>query len=145
MQALIVYDSNFGNTRLVAEEMAKVLGEDTKVIFVKNAKKSDLDGINLFIIGSPINGWRPTEATTKYLDSFKTGELKGIRATTFDTRVKLFIHGDAKNKMAAQLRTLGAIIFTETEKFYVDGKEGPLLEGELARARKWAQTIKLAK
>jgi len=68
--------------------------------------------------------------------------LTGVKATTFDTRVKLFIHGDAKEKMAKMLQQAGAAIFTEPEKFYVAGQKGPLLPGEMKRARAWAELIK---
>jgi len=56
--------------------------------------------------------------------------------------VKLFIHGDAKEKLAKKLQSLGSEIFTESQAFYVKGKQASLLEGEIERAIDWAQVIK---
>ena len=140
MKYLIIYDSTFGNTKKIAKEIAKVLG--VKAISVKDFQKSDLAGIDFLIVGSPINAWRPLTTITNLLKSFEKDELKGIKATAFDTRVKLFIHGDAKNKIAKGLEKAGAKITIEPKAFYVKGKEGPLLEEELEKAVEWTKLMK---
>lgn len=139
MKTLIIYDSAFGNTKQIADEIGKEL--KAKIISVKDFQKSDLDNLDLLIVGSPINGWRPLPTIIEFLNSFKPNDLKNIQATTFDTRVKLFIHGDAKNKIAKFLENAGATIITQPEAFYVIGSKGPLFEGELDRASKWGQVI----
>lgn len=137
MKALVIYDSAFGNTKKIAEVVAKTLG--AKAILVKEFKKSDLDGIDLLVVGSPINGWRPLPSITDFLNSL--GDLKNVKATSFDTRVKLFIHGDAKDKIAKTLESAGSKIVVEPMAFYVKGQEGPLIDGEIEKASKWAKTI----
>lgn len=142
MKILIVCDSNFGNTKLIALEIAKSIGDGAKVISTKDFKESDLNSVNLLIFGSPIIGWRPTETTLKVLDSLKGKLKKELKFATFDTRVKLFIHGDAKEKMAEMLRSAGAERVFESQAFFVKGKEGPLYGGELEKAANWAKLIK---
>jgi flavodoxin len=142
MKSLIIYDSFFGNTKLLAETIGKEFGNDTKVLHVSDFKQEDLKGISLLIVGSPILGWRPSEKTTAFLMSFGKDQLKGIRVATFDTRVKLFFHGDATKKMSEMLSNLGAEVIVEPNWFIVTGKEGPLAEGELERAKEWANQIK---
>lgn len=141
MKTLVVYDSSFGNTKKVAEETAKVL--EAKVVSVKEFKKDDLSEVNVLILGSPIIGWKPTVSTQAFLDKFEAKSLEGVKATTFDTRVKLFIHGDAMGKMAVSLKNLGANIFTEPMAFYVAGPQNApyLLDGELEKAKGWAEKI----
>ena len=90
MKALIVYDSYFGNTLKIADEIAKVFGEDTHVILVNYIKSTDLKFVNLLVVGSPILGWKPSEKTQKFLALLTSGQLTGIKATTFDTRMRLF-------------------------------------------------------
>jgi flavodoxin len=142
MKVLIVCDSNFGNTMLIAKEIAKNIDSDVTVKSVKDFKLNDLNGVELLIVGSPIVGWRPTEATVSMLDSFK-GKLKeGIKFSTFDTRVKLFVHGDAKEKIASSLRAMGGKQVFEPQAFFVKGKEGPLYPGEIEKAAAWANLIK---
>lgn len=140
MKSLVVYDSAFGNTKLVAEKVAEIIGG--KVMLVSDFHKADLVGTELLVVGSPINGWMPLPSVVTFLDSFKPGELSNVKATAFDTRVKLFIHGDAKDKIAKKLSQAGAEIIVIPNAFYVKGTKGPLLEGELEKARDWANEIK---
>lgn len=127
---------------LVAGEIAKNIDDDVKVVTVKEFKDSDLSGIDLLIFGSPIVGWRPTETATALLQALNGKLPKDLKFSTFDTRVKLFIHGDAKEKIAAMLRNAGAKQIFEPQAFYVKGKEGPLFNGELEKAASWAKLIK---
>ena len=141
MNALVIYDSNFGNTKTVAEEIVSNLDGNAKTVSVKNFHTSDLAGVDLVVWGSPINGWRPTDATMSALNSLSQADVHGIKFATFDTRIKSFMHGDAKNKMAEKMRTLGGTPVVEPRAFYVRGKGGPLFDGEINNARHWAQQI----
>jgi len=142
MKTLVVCDSNFGNTKQIALEIAKSIGDNTKVILTKEFKESDLKDIDLLIFGCPIIGWRPTETTLKVLENLEGKLKKDIKFATFDTRVKLFIHGDAKEKMAELLHNAGGKRVFESQAFYVKGKQGPLFPGELEKAASWAKLIK---
>jgi flavodoxin len=140
MKSVVIYDSAFGNTKKIAEIIGKAV--NAKVVSVREVQASDLEEFELIIVGSPINAWRPLPSITDFLNSIKKGSLEGIKATTFDTRVKLFIHGDAMNKMANSLKESGADIFIAPEAFYVQGgKEDSLLEGEVEKAQEWAKSI----
>jgi len=138
MNALIVYDSNYGNTKFIAEVIGKELGAKAKS--VSEVMPESLGNLDLLVVGSPINGWRPTEKTTNFLNSLK--KLTGTNAASFDTRVKLFIHGDAAKKISKALEKAGAILIAKPEGFIVLGTEGPLAEGETDKAKKWANMLK---
>lgn len=142
MKALVIFDSNFGNTKTIAEAIAKELGNDTKAVSVTDFNNSELEGIGLLVIGSPIIGWKPSERMGKFLASLSKDRLKGYKAATFDTRVTLFIHGDAAKKIAQKLKDAGAEIIVKPQAFLVKGKEGPLIDGEVERATEWAKAIK---
>jgi flavodoxin len=138
MKTLIVYDSNFGNTKIVAEEISKIIGGN--LISVEDFKNTDLAGIELLIVGSPINSWKPTPAIIDFLKTLNSGELHGLMVSSFDTRTKLF-SGDAKNKIAEELNAKGAELINSPGSFYVKGTKGPLAEGELEKAVEWAKKI----
>lgn len=140
MKALVVFDSNFGNTKVIAQTIAQGLGLDAREVHVSEIKLEELVGLELLVVGSPIIGWKHTENMKAFLD--KIASLKGISAAAFDTRVKLFIHGDAAGKMTKKLELLGATIVAEPMFFYVKGKEGPLLDGEMERASTWSKVLK---
>lgn len=137
MKALIIYDSNFGNTKLIAETIAKTLS--ATALNVKDANAEILKDINLLVVGSPINAWRATAKIKEFLEGINS--LKGIKAAAFDTRVKIFISGNAAKKISKKLSEKGAEIISEPIGFYVKDNEGPLLEGETEKAKKWATEI----
>lgn len=141
MNALVIYDSTFGNTKAVAEEIVNNLDGNAKTLSVKNFHTTDLVGIDLVIWGSPINGWKPTVATMAVINELPEKTFQGIRFTTFDTRVKMFLHGDAKDHMAEKIRSLGGKPIAKPKEFYVKGKDGPLFEGEIEKAGQWARQI----
>jgi flavodoxin len=143
MKGLVLFDSNLGNTKIIAETIAKELGEDTKAVSVSDYNIKALQGIDLIIVGSPIIAWKPTKKVDQFLSNLDKDQLKGIKAATFDTRVKLFIHGDAMNKISDKLKNAGAEIIVAPQAFFVQGKETVLLaDGEIKKAAEWAKTIK---
>lgn len=142
MKSLVIYDSNFGNTRTIAQVIAKELNEKTKVVSVNHFQPQDLNEVKLLIVGSPIIAWKPSERMCMFLATLKPNQLNGVFAVAYDTRVKLFIHGDAAKKIENALRNAGAKIVIDAQMFYVKGKEGPLFEGEIEKAIKWCDDIK---
>lgn len=142
MKALVVYDSVYGNTKLVAEEIAARLGKGVRFLCVDEVKEKDLAGLDLLVVGSPILGWRPSEKTAAFLSSLKTGQLKGMKVAAFDTRMRIFFHGDAARKIAAALQKAGGSLIGEPTGFIVEGTKGPLDCHALKNAAKWAETLK---
>ena len=142
MKALVVYDSNYGNTKIVAEEVAENLGNNVRTLSVSDFDAKDMADVNLIVLGSPINGWRATGKTIDAMAQFKEHDFDGIKFTTFDTRINKFIHGDAKDKLAVAISKMGGELIAEPRGFFVTGREGPLTEGELENAAGWAQQIK---
>lgn len=142
MKALAIFDTSFGNTKIIAETIARELGNDIKAISVTDFNNNELEGTDLLVVGSPIIGWKPSERMGNFLASLSKDQLKGIKAATFDTRVKIFFHGDAAKKIAQKLKEAGAEIIVKPQAFFVKGKEGPLIDGEIEKAIEWAKTIK---
>ncbi|MBU6389080.1 flavodoxin [Patescibacteria group bacterium] len=144
MKALILFDSNFGNTAKVAEAVATELAG--QAVSVAKFQEADLDGVDLLVVGSPINAWRPTGRIRNLLSEL-VGRMKdrwpvGMTAAAFDTRIKSWISGDAATRIAEALEKSGMLLLSEPKPFYVKDKEGPLLRGELSRAREWAAELK---
>lgn len=142
MEILIIYDSNFGNTKKVADHVASQFGSKASSLSVNDFKENHLQGIKLLVVGSPINAWRPTKKIKEFLTSLGHAKMKGIKAAAFDTRVKSFLSGDAAKKIAKALENSGANLVAPPIGFYVKGNEGPLVEGELKKAEDWTAAIK---
>lgn len=142
MKALVIYDSNFGNTKRIAETIAEKLGEGVRVLQVSDFSKKEIEGNELLVVGSPVNGWRPTEKINKFLEGFSNGQLEGIKAAAFDTKFKNPIAGNASKRISKSLKEAGAEIVAKPQSFFVKGSKGPLTDGEMEKAAKWAASIK---
>lgn len=144
MKAIVVYDSMYGNTQQIAEEVGRALGVDTRVVKVGQLDAGEITGLDLLVVGSPTLGGRATEPVQAFLANLQEGAIKGLRFATFDTRytgkfVKIF--GFAADRIAQSLSQKGGIQGAPPEAFYVTGKRGPLKEGELERAATWAKGL----
>ena len=152
---MVVYDSVFGNTEKIAQAIGAALGpgEDVPVAKVGNLSLSELAGVSLLIVGSPTRGFRPTPALTDFLKSIPPGNLKGVKAAAFDTRIPnnsikspilrtlVKIGGYAADPIAKTLGQKGAALVLPPEGFLVKDTEGPLVDGEIERAADWARRI----
>lgn len=143
MKALVIFDSNYGNTQKIAKAIASELGGNVRVRVVDNLITYDLEGIDLLVVGSPIIGWRPTLKLATFLNELEDGALHGKSVAAFDTRVRLFIHGNAAKRIARIMESKGGKLIVPPIGFDVKGKEGPLFEGEIERAQEWAREIKM--
>jgi len=144
MRTLIVYDSVYGNTEKIARAIGGAIPGEVKVVRAGPVEASELNGLDLLIVGAPTQGGRPTEAMQAFIGQGSMLSLGGIRVATFDTRltgkwVKIF--GYAAPRIADRLRQQGGTVAGAPEGFFVKGKEGPLVEGELERAAAWAKGI----
>lgn len=141
MKTLILFDSNFGNTKNISYQIAKSFDNDTTVVVsADDFRLKDCQNIDLLIVGCPIIGWQPTEKIIDIFNQIKD-EMNDFYFTTFDTRIKMFFHGDAMNKMAKMITQIGGEQITESQYFFVGGKKGPILVGETAKADAWAKEI----
>lgn len=61
----------------------------------------------------------------------------GKRAAAFDTRAEFRLAGGAARGISRRLRRHGYELVARPEGFVIEGTEGPLREGEPARAREW--------
>ena len=149
-ERLVVYDSFFGNTAEIAKTIGEAVGAAVKK--VDSVSPEDLKGIKLLFVGSPTRAFQPTPTIMAFLKGQK-GQLAGVKAAAFDTRIKvedtssgflrfmIGIFGYATPKLVKGLQKTGADIVLEAEGFAVLDSEGPLVEGELDRARAWAVNI----
>jgi flavodoxin len=159
MNALVIYDSEFGNTEQIALAVGSKMGshEDVIVLKVSEVKTDQFAGLDLLIIGSPTQRFRPTPGINNMLNGIPLNSLKGVKVAAFDTRLTVGeinktpvlaffvrISGDsayAAKHIANQLKKKGGQLVVPPEGFYVEGMKGPLVQGELERAADWAKHI----
>jgi flavodoxin-like protein len=164
MTRIVVYESVYGNTRAVAEAVADGLG-GALVVHVEEADAA-LEDAEIVVVGGPTHmhglstalsrrmgaeGAHAEQGTNVELDAAAEHGLrrwlhevhgaKGLRAATFDTRVRgsIMITGSAARVIARRMRRHGFDVLG-TQSFFVPDGEGR----ELERARAWGATLAAA-
>ena len=158
MKTLVVFDSEFGNTQKIAEAIGAGL-DGAEVRYVGQVQPGDLAGLDCLVVGSPTQRMNYIEGVRDFLDRIPQNGLDGVKVAAFDTRisnedmraqvtsritkfvVRTMLHRFAAGPIASVLAKKGGTVVIDPEGFYVAGTEGPLKDGELARATAWARTI----
>jgi hypothetical protein len=160
MKAIVVYESYWGNTASVARAIAEGLGEGAKAMPTTEATVKVVAGAALVVAGSaviafslpnekmresirlkPGKGPTPPDLSHPSLESWMAGLAKGQKKfAAFETRIKRS-PGGATPKIIKALEAAGYTAAGESQRFIVKGKFGPLLDGELERAREWGAEL----
>jgi flavodoxin I len=145
MKTLVIYDSVYGNTEIVAHAIGDALPGEVLVLRLGQVDAGDLETVDLLVIGSPTHGSLPTEAAQTLVQQIGPPAHEGARAATFDTRLTwgfLRRYGFAADRLADTLREKGWTLLGEPGGFFVKGlRKGPLKRGEAERAAAWARTL----
>jgi hypothetical protein len=158
-RALVVYESMFGNTGLVAEAVAEGLrtGMTVDLVEVGSAPSELGDEVELLVVGGPTHAFSMSRPSTRadaagqgadaraaagaglrdWVDQVGKGSARPV-VVAFDTKVERpRLPGSAARAALTRLRRAGFRTLAPAENFYVSGTKGPLVDGELDRARNW--------
>ena len=169
MRAIVVYESVYGNTRAVAEAIAAGLGDHANAVVLRVADANDeaLQGARLLVVGGPTHMHGLATSLSRRM-AVKAAEEDGhtsvephasdepglrswlsalegadLSAAAFDTRIdrSAALTGTAARGISKRLHRHGFTLIAKPESFFVEDGEGPLAEGELARARAWGASL----
>ncbi len=145
MNTLIIYDSTFGNTAQLAQARADKLGEygAARIALANEVGLTEMKDIDLLLVGGPTQQHGMSPNMKILLKSFPRRSLQSVYAGTFDTRYHMsaWKSGSAAHEIASRLKRTGVSLVAEPESFFVAEREGPLEEGEIERAARWAEEI----
>jgi hypothetical protein len=166
---LIVYESMYGNTHLLADHVAEGLRThgDVNVVSVADATHEDVALADLVVVGGPTHAHGMTSAASRksavdaatksdgtlHLDAAAAGpglrdwfdELGPVvdkRAAAFDTRIDTtaILTGRASRGISHRLSKHGFTMVSDPESFLVD-RHSNLLDGESERAIRWGEQL----
>ncbi len=152
MKILIVYDSVFNNTEKIAFGIKEILSHkhDVEVKKASTIKSTDLSNLDYLFIGSPTRVFKPTKMIKMFIKQLNATLLPNINIAVFDTRIVIDqtdpkVLRKLENKFGyandSMIRLINNSSMTKQCCFYVDDIEGPLTEGELNRAKFWAEDV----
>ena len=145
MNAIVIYDSKFGNTERIAKTIGRAL-EDGFTVRVQSVDETPAipAGLELLVIGGPTHAHGMSQPMRTFLKGIPEEALRDVTALAFDTRFRMpvIISGSAASGIAKVLRRNGAKVLRRPESFFVSRSEGhPLEAGEEDRATAWARDV----
>jgi flavodoxin len=156
MNVLVIYDTVFGNTEKIAQQIGSGMQSKAfvQVVKVNDVTPAQIQETDYLIIGSPTRGFKATEGINELVKGLTLAQLEGKQIAVFDTRLDLqetksaFARfmiktgGFAANKMAKELKKNSIELSKEPEGFLVFGEKGEnMVAGEPERAAGWGKNL----
>ena len=162
MQAMVVFESMFGNTEALARAIAAGIASRASVVVLPVDQAPDVVGpeIGLLVVGGPTHAFSLSRRETRtsavdqgaapvtpvddglreWLDRVSVARTTAVAA--FDSRVlKAHLPGSAARSALRRLRRRHLTPIAPATSFGVTGTRGPLEEAELDRAWAWGETL----
>jgi flavodoxin len=146
VKVFVVYDTKYGNTKLVAEKIMEGLGEvegiETAIRDVEDTDPKTAADYDAILIGSPTHFGGPARRINKFIDKLGKRELKAKWVAVFDTYL-----GDdfekAVKKMEQRLseKVPGLKRITPGLSIRVDDMKGPVTDGEFPKCKEFGKKI----
>ena len=166
--ALVVFESMFGNTELVARAIAASLeehGVPTSIMEVSQAPQEVPISVELLVVGAPTHAFSLSRASTR-AEAVRQGAdatrartglrewlagahqigARTVKVAVFDTRVSKVsrLPAAAGPKAARMARSRQFLVVDKPNAFLVEDVHGPLASGELDRATAWGNALAFA-
>jgi menaquinone-dependent protoporphyrinogen IX oxidase len=152
MKGIVIYDTSYGNTKKIAETISETLKAseiEVDLFDVKEVRKLRANEYNFLVLGSPTKFGTMSFAIKFFLDKVKNEEWINKPFTTFDTENPENVEHarlekkewSAAEKIAAKLIEKQMKQLLPVFKALVLGQKGPLVEGEIDRAKKYANEL----
>ena len=168
MNALVVYESLWGNTAAIAHAVAEGIGPGTRVAHTGEVDPAEAASVDLLVVGAPVHAFSlPTTGTKASVATRRVapGDLEpeldqppvrdwlaGIPSGTgiaaaFDTRVRGPLGKGGASKIEKLLEEKGFRVAHVSQGFLIANEKNPkspasmLREGELEKARKWGAEL----
>lgn len=160
MDALLVVESWFGNTRAIAESVAggmEQCGGRVRVVSVEDAPGEVSADVDVLVVGAPTHNRGLSTVATREKASAAAGGSgragvrewigavvlpEGLRIAVFDTVTSRgWLSGSAAKAAARILVRRQPGFSAETSSFTVAGLEGPLRDGQAEAAHRWGQRL----
>jgi flavorubredoxin len=146
VKVFVVYDTKYGNTKLVAEKIVEGLREVEGIeTAISDVEEVDLERVvdcDAILIGAPNHMGRPSRTISKFIDKLGKLDLKARRVAVFDT----YLGGDfekAVKKMEGRIseKVPSLKLITSGLSIRVGGMKGPVVEGELLKCKEFGKRI----
>ena len=126
MNAIVLYDTLFGNTQKIAVSIAKGLqnaGVDTQALNIKVANADTLRVCDLLALGAPTQYFTASKPLKEFLARLEGVDLRGKRGFAFDTKLESRLSGSAAKFIEKKLIEKGVQIIRPRASAIVIGQK----------------------
>jgi menaquinone-dependent protoporphyrinogen IX oxidase len=148
LKVFVFYDSKYGNTKCVAEQIIEGLtGLDGVEAELANIKEIDLQKIadyDALIIGAPNHMGRPSRVALKFVDRLAKLEINAKWIVAFDTyfqRARNFEKSMKKMELYVERKLPKMKVIKPGLSIKVKGVKGPIVNGELPKAKDFGKRV----
>jgi flavorubredoxin len=148
MKVLIIYDSKYGNTKTVAENilegLKQVEGIEAAVSYAKEVDFQSLVCHHALIIGAPNHMGKPSWTMKKFIDLLAELDLKAKNVAVFGTysgRKRPVDRAVKKLEILLRKKLPNLKIFSPSLSIRVKGVTGPVAEGELTKCKEFGNRV----
>jgi len=146
VKVFIVYDTKYGNTKLVAEAiiegMREVEGIETAISDVEEVDPEKAVTFDAILVGSPNHFGGPVGGIKKFIDKLGKLDLEAKWIAVFDT----YMGKDYEKAVKKMEKRIGEKVhvlklITSGLSIKVDGMDGPITDGELPKCKEFGKKI----
>jgi menaquinone-dependent protoporphyrinogen IX oxidase len=152
IKGIVIYDTSHGNTKKIAETIAETLKAseiEVDLFDLKHVKKLSSNNYHFLVIGSPTKFGAMSFAIKSFLGKVKNEEWINKPFAAFDTEnpenvEKARVENkewSAAEKIALKLKEKKMKQLLPVLKALVLGVKGPLVEGEIDRAKTYSREL----
>jgi flavorubredoxin len=148
MKIFVIYDSKYGNTKTVAENILEGLnqveGIETEIGYVKEVDFQRIICYDALIIGSPNHMGRPSRTMKKFIDKLAEFDLKAKNMGVFGTysgRKRPVDRAVKKLEITLAKKFPNIKLLSASLSIKVKGVTGPVVEGELIKSKEFGNRI----
>ena len=148
VKVFVVYDSKYGNTRIVAEKIVEginaVGGVETAIGYAKEVNPEKLGDYDAILLGAPNHMGRPSRTMKKFVDRLAELDLKAKGAAVFGTyagRVRPVDRAVKKLEEMVKKKLPKLNQISSGLSIRVNGIPGPIVEGELPKCIEFGKKI----
>ncbi len=130
--AVVIFDSEYGNTEKVAHALARGLharGISVDCVNVKEASIDKLNQYDLIGLGAPTQAFSASKRMKDFPAKLQSADLQHKSGFAFDTKLNRRLAGSAGGYVEKKMRNLGLRIVEPHFSAIVKGSVGPLEEG----------------
>jgi len=149
VKVFIVYDSKYGNTKIVAEKISEGMmegkGIETSIGHAKEINVEELTNFDAIVLGGPNHFGRPTQTIKKFVNRLSELDLKSKKVAVFGTyagkernpdRAVKKLEKIVKKKLSNQ-----SLVSPGGLSIRVNKLRGPIIDGELPKCINFGKNL----